>query len=129
MKPNFISVELEVASVASLAPLAEALGKHIRVLNNAKFRRVHFTSFEVHSAIRKAQPSLERMLAELCDHLEALPSAADRAWKKARRRTFNIGIASGDTRPELVMVISPKTLRRVAARDASITITVYPVME
>lgn len=126
-QPHFISVELEVTSVVSLTPLADALGKHTRVLNNAKFRRIHFASFGVHSAIRRNAPSLERMLAELCDYIEALLPAAKRAWKKARRRSFNVGIESGDMRPELVMCVSPNTLARVAACDASITTTVYPI--
>ena len=125
MKPEFLNVDLEVISKVDPTPLAKALGKKAGVHFCDKQERDYLAAFGSGCFTR----SLDRKLAEFCDLIEGLPPAAARVWKQASRRTFDIGIGSGTTRPTLALRIKPATLARITALGATVAITVYPVRE
>lgn len=123
VKPQFLNVDLEVLSKADPAPLVKAFErKRVSVLFCGDQGEQYFAAFELFTTRR----TLEQLLAGFCDLLETLPPKAATIWKTASRRTFDIGIQSGDTRPVLALRISPTTLARIAALGATIAVTVYP---
>ena len=124
MKPKFLNVDLEVISTVDPAPLAEALGERVGVHFCGAIRRREYLF--ACALLGGGRDALERNLVGLCGLLEALPPSAVRIWKKARRRTFDIGLESGDQSPTLALRITPETLARVTKLGATIAITVYP---
>ena len=125
MKSRFLNVDLEVLSRTNPAPLVKALGKKVHVLYCAAYESGYLATFEMSFD----RPSLERRLGYFCDLLETLPPPAARIWKQARRRTFDIGLQSGDSFPALALRIEAKTLARVTALGATIAITLYPMIQ
>lgn len=128
MKPEFRNVDLEVITGTDPTALVKALGNQLIVLcsgRRAEFgwekSRDYFASFEVRSA-----RGFESMLNKFCELIETLPPAAARIWKRARRRTLDIGLESGEQSPQLDLRIEPETLARIVAIGATIAITLYP---
>lgn len=122
MKAEFLNVDLEVISKVDPTPLAKSLNKKAGVQYCGRLERDYLAAFGSWCLTR----SLERKLAAFCDLLEALPPPAAHIWKQASRRTFDIGVGSGNERPALALRITPATLARVTALGATIAVTVYP---
>lgn len=130
MKPEFLNVDLEVISKTDPTALTKALGNQVDVLWSGPPSGIrwgkkagYFVGFEV----RSARPGFEGMLNRFCELIETLPPAAAQIWKRARRRTFDIGLESGEQGPTLALRIEPKTLARIVASGATIAITLYPI--
>jgi hypothetical protein len=123
VKPEFLNVDLEVITRTDPAPLVRALEKKCSVLYAGRYGRHDYLAvFEV-PAVR-ASP--ERRLIRFCNLLDSLPFPAVQMWKQARSRTFDLGFRSGDRGQVLALGISPQTLRRIAALDATLATTIYP---
>ena len=129
MKPEFRNVDLEVISRTDPTALTKALGNQVDVLWSGPpsgirwgKRAGYFVGFEV----RSARPGFESMLNRFCELIETLPPAVARIWKRARRRTLDIGLESGEQSPPLALRIEPETLARIVAIGATIAITLYP---
>lgn len=125
MKPEFLNVDLEVVSKVDPTPLAEVLGDKVSLHYCGRSDRNYLAAFGGCCAT----PSLARKLAMFCDLLDALPPSAAEVWRQALRRTFDIGISSGTSRPAMAIRIPPAMLKRITALGATIAITVYPVMD
>lgn len=123
VSPQFLNVDLEVLSKADLTDFAKSLGtRKVSVLHCDRQGAEFLAALELITTRRTP----EQLLARFCDLLEAMPPEVARLWSAASRRTFDIGIASGNTQPALALKISPATLARVTALKATIAVTVYP---
>ncbi|HEY4181657.1 MAG TPA: hypothetical protein VGM90_32660 [Kofleriaceae bacterium] len=125
---HLLNVDLEVRSRKNLAPFAaamEALG--VLALTNARWDDgEYFTNFEVevYSNGRRIETA-DAKTRVLADALDALPPTARRLFDTATRRTFDIGI-QGERKPvAFSLALSPSTVKRVAALNAEIAVTVY----
>ncbi|KAF0175446.1 MAG: hypothetical protein FD161_3341 [Limisphaerales bacterium] len=121
--PQFLNVDLEVHSKTDLTGFVKSFGnRKVSVLYCGRQGAEFLTALELVTTRRTP----EQLLARFCDLLEAMPPNVARLWSEASRRTFDIGIASGNTQPALALKISPATLARVTALRATIAVTVYP---
>ena len=117
---RFLNVDLVVDSLVSLDPLVTALGARAMVLYHGKF------SGHWRAVLELALPrGPDRAIKGFAKLLSALPVSAQNAWKRAKRRVFDIGIRGGNDPQPLELVVSAEAARQAAALGASIQITVY----
>jgi hypothetical protein len=143
--PHFINVDLEVWSREDLATFAAAVESRSVVLHVGKVRRKFFASIEA-SSVRPLAP--EQTIRALLKVVESLPPRADRLWRLAESRVFNVGYEGGEfvsllyerpagsgrwyprgkgkTAGPCETSFSPELLRAVANVGGTIATTIYP---
>jgi hypothetical protein len=99
---HFLNVDLEILSREPLDSLAADLGDDVVVLYCGATERDF-----------------------LCALIEGLGSEARSIWKRALARSFDVGYESGSS-PRFVSTLREETVKRVAALDGEIVITIYP---
>ena len=124
-KPQYLNVDLELASRRSLAPLVEAWEELAMKLRDDWRGGVHFVSFEV-SVRRARNPGPNVTIRAFVRLVEALPPRLRALWDQAHRRAFDVGVEMGSGRFTPVVDLSRDTIRRVAEVGGSIVSTVYP---
>jgi len=142
--PHFINVDLEVWSREDLAAFAAAMAPRSLVLHVGEVRRKFLASIEAKS-MRPATP--EQTIWALLKVVESLPPKADRLWRRAETRVFNVGYEggefvsllyerpagsgrwyprrSGKTADPCETSLSPELLRAVANVGGTIATTIY----
>lgn len=116
---TFLNVDLEVVSRSSLEPLVQALSARVFVLQHAREGRVHRFACELSSQRYAADP--DGSVRAWVRLLRYLPEDAERAWRRARVRTLDIGVQEG-----FRGAFCAHTLAGVAAIGASLVVTTYP---
>jgi hypothetical protein len=118
---HFSNIDLDVRSRRSLAPLIEALGEWARrpMPNDSRWIIVN---------TRGAAKGADGVARLLLKQIESLRGEPRRCWRDARRRVFDIGIQAPGTgsRAFEEVRLTADTMRRIAAVDAEVQITVYP---
>jgi hypothetical protein len=118
MEPaRFLTIDLDVRSRRSLAPLMSAWPEAYQPGNDARW------------LIRNAfvADSAEKAAKNLLGHIAALRGQALGCWRQAQSRVFDIGVrAGGPGRPFEEVRLTTDTLRRIAAIGGQIHVTVYP---
>ena len=129
MLPEFLNVDLEIESSESLDVIAQVFGDRVHVLHNGPYQEMEYLlALEIYAG---NDDDPESIIAAFCDLIEGLSGKAKKAWLKAKSRRFDLGIESGTAvskerfRP-LCLDLSASILKRVAALDGEIVITVYP---
>jgi hypothetical protein len=118
---HFINVDLDIRSSEDLEPLADALKPATRMLQCERLDSGEWI-LVVELALDPA--TAEVGTADLLDVIAALPDQAQRLWRGARRRSFDIGIEAIDG-PTWKTELTPATLRRIADHDAIVELTIY----
>jgi hypothetical protein len=120
---TYLNVDLEVRGPVDLGVLVRALS---RVLFNVHAGRVdgaQFASFEAPTC--GADP--EDAICRIVKVVEALPRRARTIWDRADDRVFDIGIEHARGRWPFALGLRQDTLKAMAAINARIAITVYPL--
>jgi hypothetical protein len=130
MLPEFLNVDLELESKESLDLIAREFGDRVHILHNGPIQTIpHLLALEVYAG---DDNDPESIIEAFCDLIDRLSAKAKATWRKATARRFDIGIesATGENKKfgALCLSLSPATLKRVAALDAEVIITVYPPM-
>jgi len=117
--PRFLDVDIDVESREPLQGLANALP--LIVLFSSKVRRNYVMSLEgTWPAL-----SLDQTLRRLTKMISALSGEPMRLWRRASKRSFNIGFACGSDRAPPFSIDSA-TVERIAAVGGNIEVTLYP---
>jgi len=119
--PEFINVDLQVRSYATLRPLLEAWSDRVSTLHVDKDGRKHWVVLEL-----TTQPSdPERGILAFCRLVRRLRGPARTAWQKASSREFDIGIQAGLEPHAAEWVLSRKVINAVHDVGAHVRLTVY----
>jgi Protein of unknown function (DUF2442) len=119
---QFINVDLDLKSSASLSPLLEAWSDRASELYTPeKDGRKHWLRLEPHS--QPADP--ERGILEFCRLVRRLRGAARAAWQRASSREFDIGIQAGMERRSAEWVLSRKVIDAIHSVGGHIRVTDY----
>ena len=121
--PEFLNLDLVLKSNVSFDALIAHLGERVVVLSHHEYERQFTLVLELAEQIYHARSCTQQFLAII----DALPDTAMNLWKACTSRTFSYGFDSGADHPALDTTISADLLRRIAAIDADIEITVYPL--
>ena len=119
---QFINVDLDLKSSASLSPLLEAWSDRVSDLYTPeKDGRKHWLRLGLHS--QPADP--ERGILEFCRLVRLLRGAGRAAWQKASSREFDIGIQAGMESRAAEWVLSRKVIDAIYSVGGHIRVTVY----
>jgi hypothetical protein len=120
---HFLNVDLDVESRRDLGPILSALGETVVVLYSGSEGRLHRVSLELFGFARYTTP--ETCIARFARLVKRLPTGAQRLWKGATLRRFDIGFQGGTAEATYTTRITANTLRRAAEIGAEIAITIY----
>lgn len=116
---RFLTIDLDVRSRRSLAPLLSAWPEAYHPANNSRWL------IRTASGATNAEAAAENLLR----HVAKLKGAALHSWQHAHRRVFDIGVRAGAQGRVFEDVhLSAETLRRIASAGVQIQVTVYPAV-
>ncbi len=120
----YLNTDLDVVAVQDLASLAAALAKRGLFALHVDRRDdgLWYASFETEEQHREPEPNVAAMVTAV----ESLAESDRAMWAACLRREFNIGYDCGTTPSVVTQTLSSAVLRRVAALDASLRVTLYP---
>jgi hypothetical protein len=118
--PEFLNVDLDLESREPLGRLSDALPSVI-VMLSARIGGKYVLSLEGSGS----NLPLDQTLRRLAKMISSLSGEPQRLWRRATKRSFNIGFACGSRRGPTFSVQSA-TIQAVAAIGASVEITLYP---
>jgi len=120
---QFLNIDLDVRSRRSLAPLVAAWPWSYQPLTTEGRPNPRWLILHPRGVVKTAEGAAK----ELLQHIRRLRGDARQCWKQANRRVFDIGVrAGGPGRAFEEVRLTAETLRRIAAADAHIQVTVYP---
>lgn len=119
---NFLNVDLDVFSRASLEPLAVAFGPRVLQLYVGRDGGRYRAHFELSAASRT---SADAVIVGLVRLVKSLPRAARTVWNEAYRRDFNIGVQGGFWPRSYELSLKPETLKLVSSVNARVVLTIY----
>lgn len=120
MEPYFLNVDLEIASRDRLDVLAADMGKKVIVLHSGPIQGKHVLVLES----CRSHKGPDEAIHALCSVVERLSPRARRLWSGARA-DFDVGYELRSSEPSSRFTLRPKTLQRVAALGATLTVTYY----
>lgn len=129
---HFANVDLEVWSRESLQPLIDELGENVWNMGHFEFENKNIlASFEINpkSIDEWKEVEAEEIILKFCSLIENLPPETRRIWNGCYKRVFDIGFESGNTENSFQTEIKAETLKRVAEIEASIVVTIYPILQ
>jgi hypothetical protein len=119
---QFLTIDLDVRSRRSLAPLIAAWPRAYQPLNREGGAAARWMILNALMA-ETAEAAARNLLA----HVSKLRGGALLSWKQAYRRTFDIGVrAGGPGRAFEEVQLTTGTLKRIAAVGGQLQVTVYP---
>lgn len=122
MEPTkFLNVDLEIEG-RGIDALARELDRRLVRLHGEVVRGKWFGSYELSSA---GPDTVEKTLRGLLRVIERLPDDAKRAWSRATKRVFDVGLQAGREPHMSQYDVSAETVARVAGVGGRIVITVY----
>ena len=120
--PGFMNVDLEIVSRSKLDEIESALSDTAHALYSGAVRRgVFLLALECNAYPKDADAAI----VALCDAVDRLGTPERRIWKRALRRTFDVGyrLAHGDA--AVRVSLEPTTLSRVISVGATVAFTCY----
>ncbi|GAA6154137.1 hypothetical protein [Pseudoteredinibacter isoporae] len=123
MKIYYINTDLELESPEDLTPIVNEFGESVFNLYNGEGRGHYLATFE--SNHNSGSP--DAVIQFLCGLVESFEPEERRLWDQCYSRIFDIGYEGGTHRQSYTDEIRPETLSKIAALNASIRITVYPM--
>jgi hypothetical protein len=119
---HFITVDLEVFARTRLTGLADALGESVLVLHEGRWGSRYCATFELSDSW---QLSADQEIRRFVRLVRSLPPSAQRLWRGAQSRIFDIGVQAGLTPPSQALTLSQDTIESVADVHGRITVTIY----
>lgn len=123
MKIHYINTDLELESPEDLTPIVDEFGEDAFNLYNGEGRGHYLATFESN----QNSGSPDSVIQFFCCLVEAFEPEERKIWDRCYSRTFDIGYEGGIHQQSYTDEIRPETLSMVAAINASIRITVYPM--
>jgi hypothetical protein len=120
---HYVNVDLEIGSSRKLDVLAAELDKKLFSLYRGRYGGLYRAHYET-TSMRASRTPTGTILA-LVRVLKRLSPAAQRAWRAARVRDFNIGFQASFEPRHFEAAIDPGAIKQVAALGGRIVITVY----
>ena len=122
---EFLNVDLEIGSRASLAALVAELAKRrdMHDLYVGRFGGLSRAHYEVYVSTRATADTTARALVRVVTRLSP---AARRCWDRAQVRDFNIGIQAAPAANPLVAPLERATVAAIASVGGRVVVTVYP---
>jgi hypothetical protein len=121
---HYINVDLEIMSRSKLDVLVAELGPKLHEMHVGASGGYHRANYEV--ALVHATPSVAiQRFVRLVERLGPKPR---RAWDRAARRDFNVGIQAGLAPRSFELAIDEQAVRAVASVGGRIVVTVYAPM-
>ena len=118
---KFLNVDLDIYSKSDLAPLVRAWGRKVIVLYAGREKEL----FSAHLELSSAPANAERAIRDLVRLIRRLPPPARKLWNASVRRSFNIGIQSGEVPGSFELPIPAGVLRMISLVHADVVVTVY----
>ena len=122
MRSDFLNVDLDVESVASLDLLVTEMGERVLVLYSGPAGKPKRTLLTVEACGNRKSP--DPAIHALCTVVESLSPAAKRIWAAADK-VFDVGYELRATEKCSRFKLRPDTLERVAKLGASLAVTYY----
>ena len=124
---HYISTALTLRAPLDLAPLSDALEQQgLLALHSGPWQNgLWFVQIWASNDLPELSQDINAMLTAI----EGLDEPVQRLWSACTIREFNIGYDCGDTPWAFNQELLPETLARIAQVDASLVITIYPVIE
>jgi hypothetical protein len=122
MEIEYLNTDLQIESLADLTIIVEELGEEMFVLFNGQARGYNMVSFETNDS----HSSADETINHFCLLIENLSPQARIVWDGCVVREFDIGYQGGDSGNSFRSELRAMTVKRVAALDAHITVTIYP---
>lgn len=119
---RYLNVDMLLKSREDLTPIVDEFGEDVIVLTNDKHGDFHYAYFEI--AVSHAGPNED--IEYFCSLIESLEGEAQRLWNNSFYRIFDIGYESGTSNNSFSSDLRESAVKRVAAVNASIRITIYP---
>lgn len=120
---QFLTIDLDVRSRRSLAPLAAAWPWAREPVVTEGGRKPRWLIMNP----RRVANSAEAAAKELLEHISVLRGGARQAWNEAHRRVFDVGVQAGGPGRRFEEVrFTSETLERIGSAGAQVQITVYP---
>jgi hypothetical protein len=122
---RYLNTDLDLASTEDLGALAAALeASGVFALHvDRRDDGLWYASFETDEQHREPEANI----AAIVTAVESLAEPHRRTWSACARRELNIGYECGTTPWAFTQALSSGLLGRVAALDASLRVTLYPV--
>lgn len=122
---GFLNIDLELGARTrtALAPLLAALDGELFELFRGRLGGQYRAHYELAGGARDATATLRALLAVI----EGLPPSARRAWDRAARRDFNVGVELARGVRSVELAIDADAIRRVAALGGRLAFTAYQV--
>ena len=124
---TYVNTDLDLKSPEELAPLlaafqaANVFALHVTLGDDG----VWLAALETETQYGEPEANIAAMVGVV----ETLPDELQSVWARCIVREFNIGYDCGTHPWGYTQALSPELLRRVAAVDASVRITLYPERE
>ena len=126
MKTTYLNTDLVIDSQEDLQALLDELDDKVIILFHGPFSGTHRAVMEL-SYDSTAGP--EEAVNGFCALIENLSPSAKKVWDTSDKRVMDIGIEAGESPRPFALEMSSSALRRVAALDGSLMISVYPMPE
>ena len=125
MNVRYLNTDLEIESKTDLSRIVQEFGEDVMVLHHGEIRGYQHASFEIPGTTAGADETINYF----CALVEALPKEAREIWNGCCSRVIDIGYESGISAHNFRSEIRASTVQRVAAIDASIVVTIYPLSD
>lgn len=122
-KTHYLNVDLDVWSRTLLEPLAKALQPRLSVLYVGGERRRHEAHFELPGG--PPERDAEKTVLGLTRVVERLPPVAQRLWRQATVREFNVGVQAAAEPYAFELRLSANAVEAAARVGAAMVFTVY----
>ena len=126
MNTTYLNTDLVIDSQKDVQTLLDELNDKVHVLYHGPFNETHRAVLEL---TMDSSVSPEAVMNGFCTLIENLSPAARKVWDASYKRVMDIGIEAGDFPRPFMLELSSTVLRRVAALEGSLMITVYPETE
>jgi hypothetical protein len=120
---QYLNTDFDIQSANDLSRLIEEFGEDVDVLFHGEIKGYRAASFNL------SEPFLgpDEAINSFCLFVEQLPAEVRRIWDGCVSRIIDIGFESDESLTNYRVEIRDSTIRRVAAINATIVITLYPM--
>jgi hypothetical protein len=125
MEVRYLNTDFIIESKDDLSTIVQEFGEDVIVLHHGEMRGYQHASFEI-----AADPAgADETINYFCALVEELPREAREIWDACCSRVIDVGYESGVAARMFRSEIRAATVQRVAAIDASIVVSIYPLSD
>ncbi len=122
---RYLNVDLLINSKEDLTPIVDSFGEDVIALYNGEWGAHYRANFE----IAGSHAASNEDISYFCSLVDGLEGEAKKLWDNALSKEFDIGFEPGSGPESYNTEIKPSIVKRVADIGASISLTIYPVVD